>query len=162
MVNCTRCGIELEEGIAQHRIDMARKHNRAIDKHCGDCKLTSPVQYTKSTGCIPWLGDVDDDFRPYDKNGYYRPGERSCGKKDCVQPKHIIGFVEVKKTKRAARKEPRTIEVKAIERLPETLLEALTAEQHSIAYRTGETLGYHELIARLRRERLKPANWSDK
>ena len=161
-MNCSRCGIELEEGIAQHRIDMSRKHNRAIDKACGDCKLTSEIQRIKKTGCIPWLGEVDDDFRPIDRNGFYRYGERSCGKKDCVQAKHVIGLVEVKAIKRAARKVPRTIEVKTIERLPETLMEALTAEQHSIAYRTGETLGYHELIARLRRERLKPANWSDK
>jgi len=160
-VNCTRCGIELEEGIAQHRIDMARKHNRAIDKECGDCKLLTPVQYIKKTGCIPWLGEVDDDFRPFDRNGLYRPGERSCGKKDCVQKNHVIGLVEVKAIKRAARKVPRTVEVKVIEKIPETFMQALIAEQHSIAYRTGESLGYHELIARLRRERLRAGKWSD-
>jgi hypothetical protein len=40
--------------------------------------------------CIPYDGDLDDQWRPITKTGeLFMPGPRSCKHKDCINPEHV-------------------------------------------------------------------------
>jgi len=48
--------------------------------------------------CEPYRGEVDEEFRPIDTKGkLFLPGERTCRKKDCVNPSHIIPSIELER-----------------------------------------------------------------
>jgi len=47
----------------------------------------------KGEWCYPYPGDVDDQFRPLNKDGtLHLPGIRTCGNKDCTRKRHIQSF----------------------------------------------------------------------
>lgn len=86
-MNCNRCGIEISEGAIQ-----ARKARGNFDGRCQDCRphVSREVKYQGET-CRPWVGEVDEELRPIDKQlRLYLPGIRTCGHKDCVNKQHII------------------------------------------------------------------------
>lgn len=52
-------------------------------------KWTHPV--LGSIECIIFEGELNDDWLPIDDEGeLFRPGERTCGLKDCVKTMHVI------------------------------------------------------------------------
>lgn len=53
--------------------------------------------------CSIYEGDLDDDWNPIDEDGQlYRPGQRICGFRDCVQLQHILE-VQTKADKKRVR-----------------------------------------------------------
>jgi hypothetical protein len=86
-MNCSRCGIEIDE-----RTIEKRKSRGTYDKRCSDCRLQrlNEIRY-QETICRPWRGEVDEDLNPIDRKlRLYLPGVRVCGHKDCVNKDHII------------------------------------------------------------------------
>jgi hypothetical protein len=122
--NCTRCGIEMNaEAIRK------RQHRGDHSLECFDCKHIDRTRTDKwqGTQCRPWQGEVDlDTFAPLKDDGsLYLPGERKCGRADCVNKNHIA--------------RPLTPE-------------ELTAERFSTYYRTGSRLSYHQLLRAVKNE----------
>lgn len=89
---CSRCGVRQFTG----------KPN--AERECASCcevKLTPAGKhgrYRELTQYVPglegrchaWLGEFDDHDNPIDANGFaVISGERLCGHRDCVQPKHV-------------------------------------------------------------------------
>jgi hypothetical protein len=69
-----------------------RKARGTYDGLCADCRngRANEIKYN-GTVCRPWRGEVDEDFRPIDRNlKLYLPGLRTCGHKDCVNKEHIV------------------------------------------------------------------------
>ena len=48
-----------------------------------------PVKAT----CTPWQGEFDLDDHPIKDGKLFMPGTRSCGKRDCVNPAHVLAAV---------------------------------------------------------------------
>ena len=87
-MNCSRCGIHIDITVIEKR--QARGNNNT---NCSDCNA-KPLKKTPDN-CIPWTGEVDDDWNPIDQYGRpHRPGVRTCGHKDCVNRNHIIPDIE--------------------------------------------------------------------
>jgi len=90
---CVRCGQSIPVSTWVKRL--ARKTENWDT--CKDCLSVNPIthiQYKHPTlgyiFCYPHQGEVDDLFRPLDEAGnLFRPGERVCGHKDCINVKHI-------------------------------------------------------------------------
>jgi hypothetical protein len=90
-MNCTRCGIEIDEKTIERR-----KARGTQDFRCSDCRLQqlNEINYN-GTICRPWRGEVDEDLNPIDRKlKPYLPGIRLCGHKDCVNKNHIISEIE--------------------------------------------------------------------
>ena len=97
---CTRCGAFILKAVVSKRKE--RKDQYADE--CKDCrdvrKYTETYFFRKvvrthpklgKIECLAWSGDIDDNWNPIDENGdLYRPGERICGAKDCVDIHHVI------------------------------------------------------------------------
>jgi hypothetical protein len=80
-MNCDRCGIEVDITVIQKR-----QTRGSTNKNCQDCNYRKK----KESDCKPWTGEVDDNWNPIDNyDRLYLPGLRTCGHKDCVNPKHI-------------------------------------------------------------------------
>ena len=92
-IACVRCGQSIPVSTWVKRL--ARKTDNWDT--CKDCLSVNPIkhiQYKHPTlgyiFCYPHQGEVDDLFRPLDEAGnLFRPGERICGHKDCINVKHI-------------------------------------------------------------------------
>lgn len=48
--------------------------------------------------CLPWPYELDEQDRPIDQAGLFRPGNRRCGHRDCINPNHIEATM-IKETK---------------------------------------------------------------
>jgi hypothetical protein len=97
---CTRCGAFILKAVVSKRKE--RKDQYADE--CKDCrdvrKYTETYFFRKvvrthpklgKIECLAWSGDIDDNWNPIDENGeLYRPGERICGAKDCIDIHHVI------------------------------------------------------------------------
>lgn len=90
---CEQCG-----QIISYEAWTRRKHRGRDDwKQCNDCRAV-PIRNIMwnhpSLGriyCHPHNGEVDANWNPINALGdLFRPGERICGYKDCVNIKHII------------------------------------------------------------------------
>jgi hypothetical protein len=93
---------------------------------CQDCRKTEKrIDYGHEEPCVPWHGEFDDDDNPLRMGRPYRPGERTCGHKDCVQKSHIVKVITP---------------------------EELEAERWSIYYRTGQRRNYDQLITAVKKE----------
>lgn len=93
-MNCERCGIEIDEATI-----LRRKYRGDENKTCLDCRMKPAKRVKKDKMfCIPWAGQVDDDFNPLDNKGrLYKPGIRTCNHKDCVLESHIISPLEAER-----------------------------------------------------------------
>lgn len=115
----------------QWPVHPSRPNNHLI---CLQCRRTeNKIDYGMEEPCRPWHGEFDDDDNPMQSGKLFRPGNRICGHRDCVELNHI---------------EQETLDAV-------TLQERLIAEQFSISYRTGKKLNYSQLMRRLNRERPK-------
>ena len=68
-----------------------KKDNK--DLLCKSCRVkpAKVIQYGQ-VRCEPWAGSVDVDLNPIDETGaLVIPGLRTCGHRDCVNPKHVAG-----------------------------------------------------------------------
>lgn len=97
---CVWCGNWISRGSYSKRKE--RKLEDADS--CKDCrdvaKYTDAPKFRKVSRthatlgkieCLAWNGDLDDDWNPIDENGeLFRPGERICGAKDCIDIHHVI------------------------------------------------------------------------
>ena len=90
---CERCG----QIVPNSTWSKAKSRGRDNWDHCQDCKAT-PKQRIKwlhpilgNIECYPFDGELDELWRPVNAVGdLYRPGERICGYKDCINGRHII------------------------------------------------------------------------
>ena len=90
---CVRCG----QIVPNSTWSKAKSRNKPDWDHCQDCKAT-PQQRIKwlhpilgNIECYPYDGELDELWRPVNAVGdLYRPGERICGYKDCINGRHII------------------------------------------------------------------------
>jgi hypothetical protein len=90
---CVRCGQSIPVSTWVKRLSRKAENWDT----CKDCLSTKPIkhiQYKHPTlgyiFCYPHQGEVDELFRPVDESGnLFRPGERICGHKDCINVKHI-------------------------------------------------------------------------
>ncbi len=117
---CIKCSSEW-------RVNESRKNHHRL---CRDCRRTEErkIDYGFPDPCIPWNGDFDQDDNPMKNGMLYRPGQRICNHKDCVQKAHIVTTKVV---------------------TPEDLI----AEQFSLYYRTKKRKDYSQLMATLEREK---------
>jgi hypothetical protein len=93
---CLRCGIE----VSAEQVYKRKIRNAVNAEWCRDCrddrtdirrdyKWVHPV--LGKISCWLWIYELNDDWLPIDEQGnLFRPGERLCGKKDCVRKTHII------------------------------------------------------------------------
>jgi len=93
-INCWQCGQKVPYTIWAKR----RERGKTDWDKCRDCtakpsnavRTIHPVLGT--IFCYPHKGDVDELWRPLDDEGrLFRPGERICGHKDCINTSHILG-----------------------------------------------------------------------
>ena len=90
---CERCGQIIPKTTWTKR----KERNKPEWDHCQDCRA-KPQQRIKwlhpilgNIKCYPFDGDVDELWRPINAVGdLYKPGERLCGYKDCVNTRHIV------------------------------------------------------------------------
>lgn len=93
---CLRCGIE----VSGEQVYKRKIRNAVNPEWCRDCRDDRP-EIRKDYNwkhpvlgmihCWLWDGELNDDWLPIDEHGeLFRPGERLCGKKDCVKKAHII------------------------------------------------------------------------
>ena len=91
---CGKCG----QGIPKTTVE--KRVSRGMEKWdlCEDClRLPARAIVYKhpqlgQITCYPYAGDLDELWRPIDEFGVlYRPGERLCGHKDCINLNHIVG-----------------------------------------------------------------------
>lgn len=90
---CERCG-----QIIPHTTWEKRKSRGRTDwDHCTDCRALPVKNYSWQhpilgrITCIPYDGELDELWRPVNAVGdLYKPGERMCGMKDCVNTNHIV------------------------------------------------------------------------
>jgi hypothetical protein len=91
---CAQCG----QGIPATTIEKRKSRKDENWQLCADCVRveTRCIQYIHPVlgkiFCYPHKGELDELWRPLDDlGGLFRPGERVCGHKDCVNLNHIIG-----------------------------------------------------------------------
>jgi hypothetical protein len=89
---CKQCGIIVPYGIWYKR----KIRNKPDWDHCTDCNAkpkTKEISIHPSLGrieCLPYTGELNDLWQPINAIGdLYLPGERICGKSDCVNKAHI-------------------------------------------------------------------------
>lgn len=142
--SCTRCGIEMNAESAYRRI-LRGADPKSLQ--CADCRsLNGRGPDYLADGCKPWKGECDlDTFAPLDDKGrLHMPGERKCGKADCVNRSHIIPLASVPVL--TWRPQPKDEGPKPIS------WEELVAERYQIAYRTGKKRTYSQLLKAVRAE----------
>ena len=90
---CERCG----QIIPKSTWEKAKSRNKPDWDHCQDCKATPKQKLVVNhpifgkIECIPYTGELDELWRPINAVGdLYKPGERLCGHKDCINSNHII------------------------------------------------------------------------
>jgi len=90
---CDRCG----QIIPKSTWEKAKSRNKPDWDHCQDCKATPKQKLVVNhpilgrIECIPYTGELDELWRPINAVGdLYKPGERLCGHKDCINSRHII------------------------------------------------------------------------
>ena len=90
---CERCG----QIIPKSTWEKAKSRNKPDWDHCQDCKATPKQKLVVNhpilgrIECIPYIGELDELWRPINAVGdLYKPGERICGHKDCINSRHII------------------------------------------------------------------------
>lgn len=167
-ISCDRCGQTVKGNTRE-----TRKRRGDDSRECTDCRRAQAFVITKDgVTCKPWHGDIDlDTMQPLKDGKPYLPGERSCGHSDCVNTDHIQaptvpdGFKVC-----SVCREPQPLVAFGIDRKKRDGLnceckpcrnsrntkssEKLTAEQHSLYYRTGKHLSYEQLIKKLEKERV--------
>jgi len=90
---CLQCG----QIISYEAWTRRKARGRSDWKECADCRAvpSRAIMWTHPAlgriTCFPYRGELDDNWNPINAVGdLYRPGERICGHKDCVNTKHII------------------------------------------------------------------------
>jgi hypothetical protein len=90
---CDRCG----QIIPKSTWEKAKSRNKPDWDHCQDCKATPKQRLVVNhpilgkIECIPYTGELDELWRPINAVGdLYKPGERLCGHKDCINSNHIV------------------------------------------------------------------------
>lgn len=90
---CERCG----QIIPKSTWEKAKSRNKPDWDHCQDCKATPKQKLVVNhpilgkIECIPYTGELDELWRPINAVGdLYKPGERLCGHKDCINSRHIV------------------------------------------------------------------------
>jgi hypothetical protein len=90
---CDRCG----QIIPKSTWEKAKSRNKPDWDHCQDCKATPKQRLIVNhpilgkIECYPYDGELDELWRPINAVGdLYKPGERLCGHKDCINSRHII------------------------------------------------------------------------
>lgn len=90
---CDRCG----QIIPKSTWEKSKSRNKPDWDHCQDCKATPKQKLVVNhpilgkIECIPYTGELDELWRPINAVGdLYKPGERLCGHKDCINSNHII------------------------------------------------------------------------
>jgi hypothetical protein len=90
---CDRCG----QIIPKSTWEKAKSRNKPDWDHCQDCKATPKQKLVVNhpilgkIECVPYTGELDELWRPINAVGdLYKPGERICGHKDCINSNHII------------------------------------------------------------------------
>ena len=90
---CVRCG----QIVPNTTWEKAKSRCKPDWDHCQDCKATPrrtiawkhPI--LGNIFCHPYTGELDELWRPINAVGdLYKPGERLCGHKDCVNSRHIV------------------------------------------------------------------------
>jgi hypothetical protein len=90
---CERCGQIIPYSTWAKR----KARNKDDWDHCADC-TARPIKNINFIHpilglirCIAYDGELDDLWRPINAVGdLYKPGERICGHKDCVNSNHVI------------------------------------------------------------------------
>lgn len=97
---CDQCG----QGIPLTTTEKRKSRNDPNWGLCIDCTRGEVRQISYKHPvlglifCYPHKGDVDELWRPLDEEGnLFRPGERICGHKDCVNLNHVIGLARHKR-----------------------------------------------------------------
>jgi hypothetical protein len=81
VIECRRCGLRWDSNTARKNVLL-----------CSSCRArkakTVPSGIDK---CFPWHGMFgNDELTPVDEEGFpVLPGDRICGRKDCVNVEHI-------------------------------------------------------------------------
>lgn len=106
---CVWCAQPIPKNIYEKRI--AREDPQAdACKDCKDVASYEDVEIRKARRwvhpvlgwiqCTVFLGELNDDWNPVDEDGQlFRPGQRICGLKDCVNLTHIVEPQKVKNKK---------------------------------------------------------------
>lgn len=94
---CTRCHVA--QPLENYRPRADKPGLRAECRACASQRETirryerkhglerpKPVKQT----CTPWQGAFDQDDNPLQDGQLFMPGPRSCGKRDCVNPAHVL------------------------------------------------------------------------
>lgn len=91
---CGKCG----QGIPKTTVEKRISRGVVEWDLCEDClrEPTRAIIYKHpqlgQITCYPHSGEVDALWRPVDALGeLFRPGERLCGHKDCINLNHIVG-----------------------------------------------------------------------
>ena len=98
MAVCDRCG----QPVCWRVIAKRKSRKTENPDWCSSC-LAKPVNRIAykhpvlgEIWCIPHEGDLNDDLYPVtDLGELYKPGERICGHKDCVNSQHIVANKKV-------------------------------------------------------------------
>jgi len=97
MSACDRCGQPVCRRVIAKRL--TRKSENP--NYCFACvaKPVARIGYMHPVlgeiWCIPHVGDLNDDLYPVtDLGELYKPGERICGHRDCVNSQHVVAFKE--------------------------------------------------------------------
>jgi hypothetical protein len=98
MLACKKCG----QSVCKANVEKRRSRKKDNPEWCSAClaKPVARISYMHSVlgeiWCIPHVGDVNDDLYPVDALGeLYKPGERICGHKDCVNSQHVVASKKV-------------------------------------------------------------------
>ena len=90
---CDRCG----QITPKSTWEKSKSRNKPDWDHRQDCKATPKQKLVVNHPilgkivCIPHTGELDELWRPINAVGdLYKPGERLCRHKDCINSNHII------------------------------------------------------------------------
>lgn len=90
---CVKCGHEDTTTQMSHRVE------RGKSQECASC-VAKPIARlkTKYGYCRPWHGEFDKMENPVNDDGsLVIDGFRKCGYSDCVEPTHIILYIELER-----------------------------------------------------------------
>jgi len=86
VVECLKCG----QGINIDTFEKRVNRGSPDPQICRDCTATPRRIFGD---CVAWMGDVDlDTLAPLKRGKLWLPGVRVCGKRDCVNRRHILGI----------------------------------------------------------------------
>lgn len=81
---CDRCGFEWT---FPSRYLYRENYRHDLCRECTAQPQNSVLR--NGVTCKPWHGDFDENDNPMKDGVLYKPGERTCGARDCVNTNHI-------------------------------------------------------------------------